>query len=77
MFASEALFVAIDVYVVIVALMAFRLFFNYVRWIVPKVEGPGRAHGAVGLHKVFAGVIVSTVLGLIVRTVLRLFGFAN
>jgi hypothetical protein len=68
----EAIFVAVDVYVVLLALMAFRLTFNYIRWIAPKVEGPNRAQGALRLHKLFATILVSTIVGTIIKGLLQL-----
>lgn len=70
----EAIFVAVDVYVVLVALMSFRIFFNYIRWIYPKVEGPSRIHGGLGVHKTFAVIVAGTIISTIVRSALHLLG---
>ena len=65
----EALFVALYVYFVLVALLGFCLLFNYAKWVLPKIEGPSRRHGGPKLHKAILGAIA---LALTVRAVTSL-----
>lgn len=65
----DALFVALYVYLVLVALLCFRFLFNYAKWVFPKIEGPSRGHGSPRLHKTVLGAIA---LALLVRLVTNL-----
>ncbi len=69
-----ALSVAIDVYVVLMALFLFRVTFNYARWIFPKVEiDAPRQHIAVG-HRVVISTIGLMIASVLVKAILKLFG---
>lgn len=61
----ESLFVVLYVYLTLLLLFAFRILFNYARWVFPKVEGPSSLRGGAKLHKAVLGAIG---LGLLVRT---------
>jgi hypothetical protein len=58
----DALFVALYVYLVLVALLGFRFLFNYAKWVFPKIEAPLKRHGAPGLHKTVLGAIALALL---------------
>ena len=70
----DALFVALYVYLVLVALLVFRLLFNYAKWILPKVEGPSRKHGLPGFHKTALTAIALTLLVRLVTSLLWIAG---
>jgi len=59
---------------VLVALLGFRVFFNYTKWIFPKMEGPTRRRGP-GLHKAGLTIIMLTLLSLVIESLLRMAGF--
>lgn len=69
----DALFVALYVYLVLVALFGFRLLFNYAKWVFPKCEGPTR-QGGPKFHKAVLVAIGGTLLSLVTETLLRMLG---
>jgi len=71
----EALFVALYVYIVLVALLGFRILFNYFKWVFPRIEGPSRVHGRADIHRAAIIFIALTLLSLIVESLLRMAGF--
>jgi len=46
-----AIFVALYVYLVLYGLLGFRILFNYVKWVFPKIEGPPQKSGGATFHK--------------------------
>lgn len=70
----DALFVALYVYLVLVALLAFRLLFNYAKWIFPKIEGITRRQGGPRLHKTILGAIALVLLSLTITSLVRMIG---
>lgn len=65
---------AIDVYVVLLSLLLFRVTFNYARWTFPKLEiDAPRQHAAVG-HRVAVSTLALIVLGALVTAGLKLIG---
>lgn len=70
----ESLFVAIDVYIALIALLAFRILFNYMRWAYPKLEGPSRVSAALAWHRGFAKLIVAGIVGTLIRVALHFIG---
>ncbi len=71
----DALFVAFYVYLVLVALLAFRLLFNYSKWIFPKLEFPTREQVGPRRHKALIVIIGLTALSLVVESFLKMIGF--
>lgn len=71
----DALFVALYVYLVLIALTGFRLLFNYARWVFPKCEGPTRRQGGPKYHKTLLGVIGTGLLASVAVTLLKMLGF--
>src|ERR1019366_776522 len=70
----QALGVAIDVYVVLMALFAFRITFNYARWVFPKVElDAPRQHVGVQ-HRLAISTLVLMIVATLVQAILKLFG---
>lgn len=70
----EALSVAIDVYIVLVSLLLFRVVFNYARWTFPKIEVDApRQHVAVA-HRVAISTLALIVLGVLVKAGLKFIG---
>ena len=61
-----AVFVALYVYLVLVGLLAFRVLFNYAKWVFPKIEGPRQRSGGAALHK---AILASLGLALLMRVV--------
>jgi hypothetical protein len=72
---SNALFVALYVYLVVIELYGFRVLFNYAKWVFPKCEGPTRRQGGPRFHKSIFGLIGGTFLSVVVETILRMLGF--
>jgi hypothetical protein len=72
----DALFVALYVYLVLIALFGFRLLFNYAKWVFPKIEGPARREGGPKIHKAVLVLIGSTFVSVVVETFLRMLGLA-
>ncbi len=70
----DALFVALYVYLVLVALIGFRLVFNYAKWIFPKIEGPTRRQRGPKRHKAFLATIGVALLSLVISSLLRMLG---
>jgi hypothetical protein len=69
-----AIFVALYVYLVLVGLFVFRILFNYIKWVIPKIEGPPQKRGGAALHKTILGAIFLALLIRVVTTVLWLAG---
>lgn len=70
----DALFVALYVYLVLMALFGFRLLFNYAKWVFPRMEGPTRRQGGPKLHKAVLIAIGGTLLSIVTETLLRMMG---
>lgn len=70
----DALFVALYVYLVLMALFGFRLLFNYAKWVFPRMEGPTRRQGGPQLHKAVLIAIGGTLLSIVTETLLRMMG---
>ena len=71
---SGALPVAIEVYIVIVSLLLFRVAFNYARWTFPKLEiDAPRQHVAAG-HRVAISTLAMIVLGALIKAGLKVVG---
>jgi hypothetical protein len=70
----EALFVALYVYLVLVALLGFRFLFNYAKWVLPKIEGPAGRHGSPRLHKTILAALAVTLLGRLVTSLFWILG---
>src|SRR5271157_149521 len=72
----EALSVAVDVYVVLDVLFAFRILFNYSGWVFPKVEVDApRQHIGVR-HRIAISALAVMVIGAMIKAALKLFGIA-
>jgi hypothetical protein len=65
-----AVFVALYVYLVLVGLYGFRIFFNYVKWVFPKIEGPPQRNKGAIVHKMILTAIGLALLTRIVTTIL-------
>jgi len=65
-----AVFVALYVYLVLVGLYGFRMFFNYVKWVFPKIEGPPQRNRGAIVHKMVLTAISLTLLARVVTTML-------
>jgi hypothetical protein len=70
----DALFVALYVYLVLVVLLGFRLIFNYAKWVLPKIEGPSRRHGAPRLHKTILAAVALTLMARLITSFLWILG---
>jgi hypothetical protein len=68
-----AVFVALYVYLVLLILFAFRILFNYAKWVFPKIDGPSRRGSALA-HKVVLTAVFVTLTGRVVTTLLWLTG---
>lgn len=71
---SDALFVALYVYLVLIALFAFRVLFNYTKWVLPKCEGPTRRQGGPKSHKAVLVTVGVSVISVVIETLLRMIG---
>jgi hypothetical protein len=69
-----AVFVALYVYLVLVGLLGFRILFNYVKWVFPKIEGPPQKSGSAAFHK---GIIGAVSLALLIRAVTTILWLAG
>jgi hypothetical protein len=70
----EVLSVALDVYIVLVSLLLFRITFNYARWAFPKLElDAPRQHVAVG-HRVAISALAVIILGALIKAGLKFVG---
>jgi hypothetical protein len=65
-----AVFVALYVYLALVGLYGFRIFFNYVKWVFPKIEGPQQRKKGAIVHKIAITAIGLTLLTRVVTTIL-------
>jgi hypothetical protein len=65
-----AVFVALYVYLVLVGLYGFRIFFNYVKWVFPKIEGPPQRNRGAIVHKMVLTAISLALLSRVVTTML-------
>ncbi len=70
----QALFVALYVYLTLVGLWAFRILFNYTKWVFPKIEATTQRKGAAAIHKTVIGAIFLTLLARVVTTTLWVLG---
>lgn len=70
----EALSVALYVYAVLLALLLFRILFNYARWAFPKFEIDAPRQHAGAAHRVAISTLSLIILGALVKAALRLFG---
>ncbi len=70
----DALFVAVYVYLVLLALFAFRVLFNYARWVFPKCEGPTRRQRGPKFHKSIIVAAGGVLLSIMVETFLKMIG---
>jgi hypothetical protein len=70
----DALFVALYVYLVLVALLGFRFLFNYAKWVFPRTESPIKRRGTPGFHKTVLGAVALTLLARIITSLLWVLG---
>lgn len=70
----EALFVVLYVYLTLLLLLAFRILFNYAKWVFPKVEGPSSLRGGARLHKTILTIIAGGMLVRLVSSFLWIIG---